>query len=111
VDKIGVIHLTGGYRSIYGGGNSRISLFEASTKVLKIFNMLATIARKGDRVQLEQSDMRVALNMAKMAKQSFLRAAMEETKYLIKKPCAEVREQKKQGVEVLGHKNVKAAIQ
>jgi hypothetical protein len=30
--------------------------------------MSATMARQGGRVQLEQSDMRLALNMAKMAK-------------------------------------------
>jgi len=29
------------------------------------------MARQGDRVQLEQSDMRLALNMAKMAKEGF----------------------------------------
>jgi hypothetical protein len=52
--------------------------------------MSATMARQGGRVQLEQSDMRLALNMAKMAKAGFLRAAIEETKYLINKPRTEV---------------------
>jgi len=73
--------------------------------------MSATMARQGGRVQLEQSDMRLALNMAKMAKEGFSRAAIEETKDLIKKPRAEVREEKKWGVEFPGHKKVKAAIQ
>ena len=73
--------------------------------------MSATMARQGGRVQLEQSDMRLALNMAKMAKEGFSRAATEKTKYLIKKPRAEVREEKKRGVEFPGHKKVKAAIQ
>ena len=73
--------------------------------------MSATMARQGGRVQLEQSDMRLALNMAKMAKECFSRAAIEETKYLIKKPHAEVREEKKRGVEFPGHTKVKAAIQ
>jgi len=73
--------------------------------------MSATMARQGGRVQLEQSDMRRALIMAKMAKEGFSRAAIEETKYLIKKPRAEVREEKKRGVEFPGHKKVKAAIQ
>jgi len=73
--------------------------------------MSATMARQEGRVQLEQSDMRLVLNMAKMAKEGFLRAAIEETKYLIKKPRAEVREEKKRGVEFPGHKKVKAAIQ
>jgi len=73
--------------------------------------MSATMARQGGQVQLEQSDMRLALNMAKMAKESFSRAAIEETKYLIKKPHAEVREGNKRGVEFPGHNKVKAAIQ
>jgi hypothetical protein len=52
--------------------------------------MSATMARQGGQVQLEQSNMRLALNMAKMAKEGFSRATIEETKYLIKKPRAEV---------------------
>jgi len=73
--------------------------------------MSATMARQVGRVQLEQSDMHLALNMAKMAKEGFSRATIEEMKYLIKKPRAEVREEKKRGVEFPGHKKVKAAIQ
>ena len=69
------------------------------------------MARQGGQVQLEQSDMRLALNMAKMTKEGFSRAAIEETKYLIEKPWAEVRENKKWGVEYSGHDKVKAAIQ
>jgi hypothetical protein len=68
------------------------------------------MARQGGRVQLEQSDMRLALNMAKMAQGGFSRATVEETQYLIKKPRAEVREEKKRGVEFPGHNKVKAAI-
>jgi len=52
--------------------------------------MSATMASQGGRVQLEQSDMCLALNMAKMAKEGFSRAAIEEMKYLIKKPRAKV---------------------
>ena len=73
--------------------------------------MSATMARQGGRVQLKQSDMRLALKMAKMAKEGFSRAAIEETKYLIKKPRTEVREEKKRGVEFPGHNEVKTAIQ
>jgi hypothetical protein len=73
--------------------------------------MSATMARQRGQVQLEQSDMRLALNMAKMAKQGFSCAAIEETKYLIIKPGAEVREEKKRGVEFPEHNKVKAAIQ
>ena len=46
-----------------------------------------------------------------MAEEGFSRAAIEETKYLIKKPRTEVREEKKRGVKFPGHKKVKAAIQ
>jgi hypothetical protein len=52
--------------------------------------MSATRARQGCHVQQEQFDMRLAFNMARMANGGFLHAALEETQYLIKKPCAEV---------------------
>jgi len=73
--------------------------------------MSATMARQGGRVQLEQSDMRLVLNMAKMAKQGFSCATIEEPKYIIQKPRAVVRDEKKWGVEFPGHKKVEAAIQ
>jgi len=52
--------------------------------------------------------MHLALNMATFAKEEFSRGAMVETQYLIRKPHAKVREQKKLGVEFPGHKKVKA---
>jgi hypothetical protein len=73
--------------------------------------MSATMARQGGRVQLEQSDMRLALNMAKMAKGGISCAAIEEMQQLVKKPCAEVREEKKPGVEIPAHNKVKAVIE
>jgi len=73
--------------------------------------MSATMASQGGRVQLEQSDMRLAMNMVKMAKGGFSHAAIEETQHLIKKPHPEVREEKKRGVEFPGHRKVKAAIE
>jgi len=69
------------------------------------------MARQTGRVQLEQSNMRLALNAAKMAKGGFLRAAIEEMHQLIKKPRAQVREENKQGVEFPRHKKVKAVIE
>ena len=110
MDETGFNHLRGGYGSVYAWGNSQISLLEAATNFLKVFNMSATIARQWGWVQLEQSDMRLALNMAKMAKEGFLRAQMEETEYLIMKPRPEVRDEKERGVESLGHRIVKAVI-
>jgi hypothetical protein len=68
------------------------------------------MARQGGRVQLEQSNMRLALNMTKIAKEGFSRAAIEETKYLIENPHGEVREEIKQGVEFPGCESVKPAI-
>jgi len=73
--------------------------------------MSATMARQGIRVQLEQSDMRLVSNIATMANECFSSTAIEDRKYLIKKPCAKVREEKKRGVEFPVHKRVKAVIQ
>jgi hypothetical protein len=73
--------------------------------------MSATMARQGDRVLLEQSDMRLALNVAHMAKEAFSRAAMKESQFLIKKPGSQVREEKTRGVEFPGQKQVKAAME
>jgi hypothetical protein len=52
--------------------------------------MSATLARQGGYIQLEQSDMLLALNMVKLGNARFLGAAPEETLYLIKNPRAEV---------------------
>jgi len=46
--------------------------------------MSATMARQGGQVQLEQSDIHLALNMAKMAKAGFLCTTIEEMQYLLK---------------------------
>jgi len=73
--------------------------------------MTATMPRQGGGVQLEHSNLRLALNKAKMANGGFSRAAMEETQYLIKKPCADVRDEKKWGVDCAGHMKVKAVIE
>ena len=104
-------HLRGGYGSVYGGGNHRISSLQASTHFLWVFNISATMARQGGPVQLEQSDMRLAMKVAKMAKEGFSRATLEETPFMIKKPRSEVREEKKWCVECPWHKKVWAAIE
>ena len=52
--------------------------------------MSATVARQGGQVQLELSGMRLAWNMARMAKRGCSSAAIEETQYMIMRPCAEV---------------------
>jgi len=73
--------------------------------------MSATMPRQGGRVQLEQSDMHPALNMATMAKGGFSRAAIEDTQFLIKKHRADDREEKKWGVVFAGHNNVQAGME
>jgi len=73
--------------------------------------MSARMARQGGRVQLEQSDMCLALNMGKMAQGGFSCAAVEELEQLIKKSRAEVREEKKLGVEFPGQEQVKATME
>jgi len=73
--------------------------------------MSATMAGQGGWVQLEQSDMCRAMSMAKMANAGFSHAAIEEAQQLIKKPHAEVQEEKKWSVEFPGQNKVKAAIE
>jgi len=73
--------------------------------------MSASMARQGGRVQLEQSDMSIALNMAKMATRGSSCTMIEETQHLIMKPCAAVQEPKKWGVEFPGHRMLKAAME
>jgi hypothetical protein len=68
------------------------------------------MARQAGRVQLEQSNMRLALHMAEMAKGRCSQAAVEEPEYLINNPRAEVQEVMKQGSEVPGHREVNAAV-
>jgi hypothetical protein len=63
-----------------------------------MFDMTATMARQTDRIQLEHSVIRLALNMAKMAKGRFSRAAKEETQCLIKNPGTRVQEEQIHGV-------------
>jgi len=84
---------------------------EAATNTLLVFNISAIVARQGCPVKLEQSDMRLALNIAKLAKAGFLPTAIEETQYLHKKPRAKVHKEKKRQVGFTGHKAVMAVIQ
>jgi len=73
--------------------------------------MSATIARQGGQVQLEQSDMRLALNMAKMANRGFSHATIEDREYQIKKHRAVDREEMRQGVEFPGCMDLKPAME
>jgi len=83
VEETGFNHLRGGYRSIGGGAHSCIPVLEGATDFLSVLYKSATLARQGCHVQLEQFNMRLALNMAKMATCGFSRATVEEMQYLI----------------------------
>jgi hypothetical protein len=65
---------------------------------LKDFDISATMARQGGWVQLEQSNMRLALNIAKMAKGGFLGATIAEPQHLIEKPHAAIEPMQMWGV-------------
>jgi len=73
--------------------------------------MSATMARQGGGVQLEQSDMGLALNMARMPKGGCSRRATEEIQYLKQNLYAAVQEEMQRGGEFPGHKVVKAVIE
>jgi len=73
--------------------------------------MSTTMARQVGRVQLEQSDMCLVLNMAKMANRGFSCTAIEESQHQIKTHRPEVKEDIMQAAEFPRHKYGKAAIQ
>jgi hypothetical protein len=72
--------------------------------------MSATMARQAGHVQVEQSDMCLALNMSNKAKGGLLHAVMELMQYLITKSRTEVRDEKSWGVKFPEHTKVMAAI-
>jgi hypothetical protein len=55
--------------------------------------------------------MRLALHIAKIAKEEFLCPAIEDTQQPMKQPHTEIQEEMKRGVQFPGHKMVKAAIE
>jgi len=109
-DERGNNHLRGGYITIYGRGNRCISLLQAATNILKIASMSASMARQGGRVQLEPSNMHLAMNMAKMSKGRFPNSVIEHTQSLNSNPCTEVWEENNRGVEFPSHTMNKAVI-
>ena len=84
---------------------------EAGTDFYWNFNTSATMGRHRGQVQHQQSDLRLALKMMKMAKQGFWGTATEVSQHLIKTPHSEVRKEKKCGVLFPGPITVKAAIE
>jgi len=96
---------------IHGWDNRWMLLLAAATNFLYVFNISSTMAWQGGCVQLEMSDMHLALNMAKMAKGGNSHAAMEEKQNSINNLHTEVQEGNQCGVEVPVHKQVKTAIE
>jgi len=76
-----------------------------------VFNISATMAGQRGRLQQEQTNSCPALNNAKMAKEGFLYAAIEDTPNVINKPGIKVPEEKMWGVEFPGHRKVKTAME
>jgi len=72
--------------------------------------MPATIARQWGWELLEQTNMCLALNMAKIAKVEFSYATIDWTQYLITPPCPKAFDVKLEGVRFPRHDNVKPAI-
>jgi hypothetical protein len=68
------------------------------------------MARQGGQVQLELSDMGLAMNMAKIATGVLSHPTMKEMQQLIKKACGDVRDEMKQPVLFPGDNKVKAGI-
>jgi len=66
----------------------------AAGNFLYVFNMVVTTARQGGRVQHEQSDMCIALNVAKMARGGYWQAATVVTRYVFRICCAKVQDEK-----------------
>ena len=73
--------------------------------------MSGTMARQGGWVQLEQCDMCLAWNIAKMAKGGISCSTMREMHCFIEKPSAGVRNTQKWAVETPGHGDVKVAME
>jgi len=73
--------------------------------------MFAPLQREGGQVQLEQPDLRLALNMATMLELEYMRATMEDRQRRFKQLLAKVQKQNMQGVEFPAYKHVKAAME
>jgi hypothetical protein len=75
-----------------------------------VFNVAATMCKHAGRVQLEQSDLRLTMNIMDKSVNGLSSANVDETLDIIRKPRAELREEKRRGVEFKGHKNVKSVM-
>jgi len=69
------------------------------------------MAGHGGQVQLEPSNMRLALNMVKTAEGVFSHGAVVETQFLMMMPRTVAQEETKRGVDLPWHKKVKTKIE
>jgi hypothetical protein len=75
-----------------------------------VFHISATMSRQGGQVQLEQSDIYLALNMAKMQNAGSSGATIADINYVMKEHSTEVREGKTREVEFPGNRIVKSSM-
>jgi hypothetical protein len=73
--------------------------------------MSITMARHGGQILLDQSDMRLSLNMAKLAQDRNLHSTIEEARYLIEKAHTEASDETMCGVMFCGLTKVNAVME
>lgn len=78
--------------------------------IKQVFNIAAAMCKQAGRVQLEQSDLRLAINTIDKAINGLTWTNCQETVNIIRKPRAELREEKRKGITFEGHKSVKAVL-
>jgi hypothetical protein len=79
--------------------------------MFQVFNMSATKATQGGSVQLEYSNMYLALEMAKIATGGFSHTSIDVTQCLVNKQHTKFREVQKWGIAFAGDTMLKAAIE
>lgn len=85
-------------------------LGEQSRSRNQVFNVAASMCKQAGRVQLEASDIRLAFNTKDKFLHGLTADNIDETFEIIRKPRAELREEKRRGVEFEGYKNVKVVM-
>jgi hypothetical protein len=73
--------------------------------------MSATMARQGDQVTLEQSDLHLVMNMPEMANGALSHLAIKKSQYVLKKPCSVVQEKRMWGLECPSNRKRKDEIE
>lgn len=74
-----------------------------ATDCFLVFNISATMARQEGWLQIQQSNMRLALNMTEMANRMFSHTSIHVTHQIIKKLRTQVQEGTQRAIECPGH--------